>query len=55
MDDREVVLIAGVYVAVVVLLALVLLTGGTDVEEYISNWNAVSDLTNERMSWETNI
>ena len=55
MDDREVVLITGVYVAVVLLLALVLLIGGTDLEEYIATWDAVTDLTNERISWEANI
>lgn len=54
MDDREVVLITGVCVAVVLLIAFAVLIGGSDMEEY-ADWNTGFALSNERASWEANI
>lgn len=55
MDNREAALITGLYVAVILFVALALLIGGTDMEEYITDWNNGLILSNERASWEANM
>lgn len=56
MDNREVVLITGAYVAVVVLVAVVMLAGGACVAEHIVNWD-IGDIAlfNTGTLWEANI
>lgn len=55
MDDREVALITGIYVAVILAVALILIIGGTDMEEYIADWDNGFTLSDERAFWEANI
>ena len=55
MDNKEVALVTGAYVAVVVIIAAVMLVGGTYVAERIASWDAGSALLNERAPWEASI
>jgi hypothetical protein len=54
MDDRQVALITGIYVVLVLFVALVALIGGPDIEEYIADWSGFF-LSDERASWETDM
>lgn len=55
MNDREVALITGIYVVLVLFVVLVALIGGPDMEEYIADWRGGFTLSDERASWETNM
>lgn len=40
MNDRDVVLITGIYVIIIVLIASVMLMGGVDIKKYKADWSS---------------
>lgn len=55
MDDKEVVLITGIYAAVVILIAVVMLAGGAYIEAHLTTRDSGFVLSKERALWETNM
>lgn len=55
MDDREAALITGIYVVVVLFVALVALIGGPDLEEFSADWSGGFTPSDERTFWEASM
>lgn len=48
MDDREVMVITGVYIALIIIITAVLLLGGAYIEAHIMNWDISLVLSKEK-------